>query len=146
MLPSKEQKLMNNTSFKQLVTSAMSSCIKSELDRLTVPVQTAAPVNLAEKKLLDWLREKMRTGSILNHQTNGLLANDIHVSALLAMFDDTSEDDITTNEDAQGAIIIDWDLSKSVIVNKIMSSGYLYGLASVINEDFSRNPDGSEIV
>ena len=137
---------MKNTIFKQLVTSAMGSCIKSELDRLTVPVETAAPTNYAETKLLAWLREKMMKGSIMDHTQKGMLANEIYVGGVLSMFDDSEDDDIKNTEDPQGAIVVDLDKTKPIIMGKVMLNGYLYGLAGCENSDFMTLPDGSGLL
>jgi hypothetical protein len=126
MLPNKEQKLMQNTSFKPM---------KLKSDELTIGVGLQSK---ADEILLNFIREKAKTGSILNHQSRHLEANDIHVGALLSMFDDTINDDIITSENEQDSIIIDWDLSKPVIINKINSNNYLYMLSGATGEDFAK--------
>ncbi len=132
MLPTIEQKLINNTAFKQLVLSAMSRLVKTELDRLTV---NAEPANVAEQKLLTYLRGIMRNGGIQD-ATNPSFAKMNHVVAILTMFDDTDVDTIAYTLDAQGAIEVDWDKSKAIIIQKITDNKYLFGLAACDKTDW----------
>lgn len=138
MLPSIEAKLIKNTGFKRLVLAAFSRAIKTELDRLTIEGE---PTTNAEVKLLDFLRKKMRTGSIQNHQVP-TEANAIYVSGILSIFDDTQEDDIAYRGDEQKALEVDWDQSKPILINKIKKSGYLYGLAECVKGDYEPNEAG----
>ncbi len=131
MIPSIEQKLIINTSFKQLVLSAMSRLIKIELDRLTVNNE---PTNLAEQKLLVYLRNIMRNGGIQD-AINNTTAKAIHTIAVLSMFDDSENDTISYELDTQGAIVVNWDSSKSIIMDKIAQNNYLYGLAGCEKSD-----------
>lgn len=136
MLPEVEEKLQANTSFKKLVTSAMSTAIKMQLDALTL--NGGAPTNAAEQKVLDWCRNKMQTGSVFDHSKSTLEANLIYVGGMLTMFDDEAGDDIVYTESAQGALIIDWNGSKPIMVLKVQTNAYLYGLAGVTAEDFAK--------
>lgn len=131
MLPQIEQKLMNNTGFKQLVLSAMSLLIKTELDRLTVHSE---PINMADQKLLVYLRNIMRNGGIQD-AINNTTAKAIHTIAVLSMFDDSENDTISYELDTQGAIMINWDSSKPIIMDKIVQNNYLFGLAGCEKSD-----------
>lgn len=144
MLPDIELKLLTNTTFKQLTTLAMGSCIKNELDRLTTG-NNSGPVNLAEVKLLAWLREKMRTGSVMDTSFKNLGAKDVYVAGLLSMFEDESDDTIEYTLDDQRAITINPDATKPILMQKIMINGYLYGLAGVENEDFGKDQTGAPL-
>lgn len=135
MLPSVEEKLQANTSFKKLVTSSLTRAMKIKSDDLTIGEGLK---NKADALLLDYIRSKVSNGSILNHQVGTLQANDMYVAAILSMFDDSDEDNIVAKEDAQGALVIDWDLSKPIVITKIEENSYLYMLAGATPEDFSR--------
>jgi hypothetical protein len=144
MLPSVKHRLLDNTDFRQLVALAMTQAIKSELDRLTIPVDTTEPDTHAEKKLLEWMREKMRTGSVLDHKVNKIQANTVFVSGCIALFGNTDDisDKIVYTIGSQSEIIIDFDNSVPILVTEILNQGYLYGLAGCENQDFGLQPDG----
>ncbi len=53
-----------------------------------------------------------------------------HIEAVLATFNELSDDDIVyLNDGSDLNNYVDWDLSKPIIKAKIISSEYLYGLA-----------------
>lgn len=144
MLPSREEKLTDSTSFRKLVLQSMARLMKLKADELTVTSQVK---NEADRKLLSWIREKSMTGSIQDHLRNNLTANSTFVSAVLAMFNDTGEDDIEAAEDEQGALVINWDTAKPIVINKLDTNHYLYMLSGAIPEDFAKTHfDGSNWV
>ncbi len=132
MIPQIEQKLMNNTGFKQLVLSAMSRLVKTELDRLTVDGE---PINVAEQKLLVYLRNIMRNGGIQD-AVNPTMVKANHMVAILTMFNDSEEDSIVYTEDSQTALIVDWNMSKAILIEKMNTNKYLYGLAACEKSDW----------
>ena len=144
MLPSIKYKLLDNGEFRALAAMAMTSAIKYELDRLTIPVDTIEPDTFAESKLLDWCRKKMQSGSVLDHSSKKIQASQVFVSGCISLFGDTDDvgDKIVYSIGGQGEIIIDFDQSLPILQGEILTQGYLYGLAGCVNGDFFLQADG----
>ena len=147
MLPSKERILKRNDGFRELVLSCFGSCVEQELARvkpLLIQAETEAQdENITEEekytlpdyelRLYNWIKKQLKNSDIIN-PSSPLQAKPQFIEAVLAMFDDTAGDDIKYAEITEGGKIdldnyVDWDLSKPIIMNKIISSEYLYGLA-----------------
>lgn len=136
MLPSIQKKMMRSTEFKELCLAAMASVVKNTLDRFTVESDPnyRAPLTVADKKTLDWCRSEIQRASLFDYSSPGVIkASPKYVVSILSLFDDTEADDLKYNDDNS----IDWDLSKSIIMDKVTTSGYLSGLAGCIEEDYT---------
>jgi len=136
MTPKIEQKLSGTLNFKKVCLSAIARFIKTELDRLTVNVDDTKPVNNADVKLLVKLKYWMINDGFQD-RTNPEVAAQQYVTSILSMFNDEPEgDDITYTTDNQGALIVDVNATKPVLIKKIKDNAYLYGLAGVVASDF----------
>lgn len=134
MKTSTKTKLGDNTLFKKTGLLALGRVIKTELDRLTV---TAPPETVADEKLLVKLRWWMINDGFQDKVRPAELAQQ-YTTSILSMFDSADDlDDIKYfDNDAQGAIVIDPDLTEPIIINKIKTNGWLYGLANITAADF----------
>jgi hypothetical protein len=148
MLPSKERVLKTNDGFKELVLTCFGSCVRQEHSRLYhdyVKEQESQAQGLSEgmegffvmpdheKRLFDWILKQLKSNEIINPQS-AKQAKPHHIEAVLAMFDDSESDDLIYIEIPEGKEVdlnnlVDWDKSKSIIMNKILESEFLYGLA-----------------
>jgi hypothetical protein len=155
MLPSKEKILKRNDGFKELVLSCFGSLINKEHARVYAlneqaaqaaaqkaedeaadpptapPVEGYYTVPDYETRLFNWLLKQLKSSDIIN-QNSQLQAKAHYVEAVLAMFDDAAEDDIKylpQGEQIDLNEYVDWDLSKPIIMNKILESEYLFGLS-----------------
>ena len=140
---------MTNSSFKQLCLMAMGSFLLSELDRLTVEElegYTGLESKADEFTYLPWLQKVMIDPKYLQDLTYEFYAKQGYVNSILVMFQDEAGKDLKYSEDVphpnkegefiikdgkdmQGQLIIDWDLSKPILLDLFKARKWFYALA-----------------